>query len=38
MRALDLNNYEMLLAEAGKFHGDICPGIQIGTRVNNSTV
>jgi formylmethanofuran dehydrogenase subunit E len=29
----DLNNYEMFLSEAGKFHGDICPGIQIGTRM-----
>jgi formylmethanofuran dehydrogenase subunit E len=32
MMELDLSNYEMLLAEAGRFHGDICPGIQIGTR------
>ena len=29
----DLENYERLLAEAGRFHGDICPGIQIGTRM-----
>jgi len=29
----DLNNYETLLSEAGNFHGDICPGIQIGTRM-----
>jgi formylmethanofuran dehydrogenase subunit E len=27
------NDYETLLAEAGRFHGDICPGIQIGTRM-----
>ena len=33
MAKLDLNNYEELLAEAGKFHGDICRGIQIGTRM-----
>jgi formylmethanofuran dehydrogenase subunit E len=33
MVELDLNNYETLLAEAGRFHGDICPGIQIGTRM-----
>ena len=29
----DLNNYGILLSEAGRFHGDICPGIQIGTRM-----
>jgi len=33
MAKLDLNDYEMLLAEAGKFHGDICRGIQTGTRM-----
>src|SRR5271157_5093235 len=33
MAELDLKNYERLLAEAGRFHGDICPGIQIGTRM-----
>jgi formylmethanofuran dehydrogenase subunit E len=33
MAQLDLNDYEMLLAEAGRFHGDICRGIQIGTRM-----
>jgi formylmethanofuran dehydrogenase subunit E len=30
---LDYRNYEMLLAEAGKFHGDVCTGIEIGTRM-----
>jgi formylmethanofuran dehydrogenase subunit E len=25
--------YETLVAEAGKFHGDICAGIEIGTRM-----
>jgi formylmethanofuran dehydrogenase subunit E len=33
MAELDLNNYDVLLAEAGRFHGDICAGIQIGTRM-----
>lgn len=33
MEKLDYENYEMLLAEAGKFHGDICAGIRIGTRM-----
>jgi formylmethanofuran dehydrogenase subunit E len=29
----DLDNYQALLSEAGQFHGDICAGIQIGTRM-----
>lgn len=33
MERLDYEDYEMLLAEAGKFHGDICGGIRIGTRM-----
>jgi formylmethanofuran dehydrogenase subunit E len=33
MGSYDIENYETLLAQAGKFHGDICPGIQIGTRM-----
>jgi formylmethanofuran dehydrogenase subunit E len=33
MEKLDYQNYEMLLEEAGKFHGDICAGIRIGTRM-----
>jgi formylmethanofuran dehydrogenase subunit E len=33
MNITDLSNYEALLAEAGQFHGDICAGIQIGTRM-----
>ncbi|MBU4261659.1 MAG: TraR/DksA C4-type zinc finger protein [Proteobacteria bacterium] len=28
--------YEQLVAEAGKFHGDICHGISIGTRMTMS--
>lgn len=28
--------YETLVAEAGKFHGDICAGISIGTRMTMS--
>ena len=28
-----VTDYRMLLEEAGKFHGDICAGIQIGTRM-----
>lgn len=26
-------NYRTLLAEAGRFHGDVCAGIEIGTRM-----
>ncbi|MDR0842970.1 MAG: FmdE family protein [Acidobacteriota bacterium] len=33
MAIYDLDNYENLLAEAGAFHGDICGGIRIGTRM-----
>jgi formylmethanofuran dehydrogenase subunit E len=33
---IDLNDYGKLLEEAGRFHGDICPGIQIGTRMTMS--
>ncbi|MDR1726966.1 MAG: FmdE family protein [Acidobacteriota bacterium] len=33
MAIYDLGNYEGLLAEAGAFHGDICGGIRIGTRM-----
>jgi len=33
MATLNLSEYETLLAQAGKFHGDVCPGIQIGTRM-----
>lgn len=33
MEIYDLGNYENLLSEAGAFHGDICAGIQIGTRM-----
>ena len=33
MEALDYGNYEAMLAEAGKFHGDACAGICIGTRM-----
>jgi len=33
MENLDYGNYEMMVAEAGRFHGDICPGISIGTRM-----
>jgi len=33
MAKFDLNDYRMVLAEAGRFHGDICPGIQTGTRM-----
>jgi formylmethanofuran dehydrogenase subunit E len=33
MEFYDLGNYNNLLDEAGKFHGDICAGIQIGTRM-----
>jgi len=33
MAIYDLENYENLLAEAGKFHGDICGGIRTGTRM-----
>jgi formylmethanofuran dehydrogenase subunit E len=33
MEIYDLSNYENLLSEAGAFHGDICAGIQIGTRM-----
>jgi formylmethanofuran dehydrogenase subunit E len=33
MEKLDYENFEMLMAEAGRFHGDICPGISIGTRM-----
>jgi len=29
----DKNRYATLLAEAGEFHGDVCAGIQIGTRM-----
>lgn len=29
----DFGDYEKLLDEAGKFHGDICTGIRIGTRM-----
>jgi len=27
------NNYEAMLAEAGRYHGDICAGIRSGTRM-----
>jgi trimeric autotransporter adhesin len=33
MERFSIQNYELLLAAAGQFHGDICPGIQIGTRM-----
>jgi len=33
MGSLDFSNYEMLLAEAGRYHGDVCAGIQSGTRM-----
>jgi formylmethanofuran dehydrogenase subunit E len=33
MERFDIQNYELLLSEAGKFHGDICAGIRIGTRM-----
>ena len=33
MEKLDYENFEMLVAEAGKLHGDICAGITIGTRM-----
>jgi formylmethanofuran dehydrogenase subunit E len=33
MGKIDSGRYEALLAEAGKFHGDVCQGIQIGTRM-----
>ncbi len=33
MEPLDLNNYEAMLKIAGDFHGDICHGIRIGTRM-----
>ena len=33
MAIYDPENYEKLLAQAGKFHGDICGGIQTGTRM-----
>jgi formylmethanofuran dehydrogenase subunit E len=33
MEKLDYGNFEVLVAEAGKFHGDICNGISIGTRM-----
>jgi formylmethanofuran dehydrogenase subunit E len=33
MANLDLNNCATLPAEAGKYHGDICPDIQGGTRM-----
>jgi formylmethanofuran dehydrogenase subunit E len=36
MEKLDYENFEMLVAEAGKFHGDICAGISIGTRMTMS--
>src|SRR5512136_2320576 len=36
MNISDLSNYETLLSEAGQFHGDICAGIQIGTRMTMS--
>ena len=28
-----MEGYEALVAQAGEFHGDICPGISIGTRM-----
>ena len=31
-----LGNYEALVAEAGKFHGHVCNGIAIGTRMTMS--
>lgn len=36
MEKLDYENFEMLVAEAGKLHGDVCPGISIGTRMTMS--
>ncbi len=33
MDIFDVSNYEALLEEASRFHGDTCPGIQIGTRM-----
>jgi len=36
MKKLDYENFEMLVEEAGKFHGDICAGISIGTRMTMS--
>ena len=33
MEPMDLNNYEAMLKIAGDFHGDICHGIRIGTRM-----
>jgi len=33
MEKLDYENYEMLLAEVGKFHGGMCVGIGLGTRM-----
>ena len=33
MAQYDLENYEKLVTEAGKFHGDICGGIRTGTRM-----
>ena len=33
MKTIDYDNYEMLLNEAGQFHGDVCAGICIGTRM-----
>ena len=36
MEKLDYENFEMLVSEAGKLHGDICAGISIGTRMTMS--
>jgi len=33
MDAISIENYEVLVAEAGRLHGDICAGIKIGTRM-----
>ncbi len=33
MEPLDLDNYDAMLKIAGEFHGDICAGIRVGTRM-----
>lgn len=33
MEKLDYGNFKVLVTAAGKFHGDICGGINIGTRM-----
>lgn len=36
MNDVDFGDYKMLVAEAGKFHGHVCNGIAIGTRMTMS--